>query len=121
LAIGVVAFHVGGGWVIGRAAVFAFYFVSGFLISRVLDTSYRGGVDRLAAFYCKRARTPPPAALSRYRRYDARRLFAARIDRLLGGRQDHHAARQRLSSADLGPTGPSSSRGPLSCRKRPYR
>jgi peptidoglycan/LPS O-acetylase OafA/YrhL len=55
LAIGVVAFHVGGGWVIGRAAVFAFYFVSGFLISRVLDTSYRGGVDRLAAFYCKRA------------------------------------------------------------------
>jgi peptidoglycan/LPS O-acetylase OafA/YrhL len=51
LAIGVVAFHVGGGWVIGRAAVFAFYFVSGFLISRVLDTSYRGGVDRLAAFY----------------------------------------------------------------------
>jgi len=33
LAIGVVAFHVGGGnWVIGRAAVFAFYFVSGFLI-----------------------------------------------------------------------------------------
>lgn len=55
LAIGVVAFHVGGGWVIGRAAVFAFYFVSGFLISRVLDTSYCGGVDRLAAFYCNRA------------------------------------------------------------------
>lgn len=40
---------------IARTAVFCFYFVSGFLICRVLDTSYRGGVDRLAAFYCNRA------------------------------------------------------------------
>jgi len=55
LAIGVVFFHVGGGnWVIGRVAVYCFYFVSGFLICRVLDTSYRGGVDRLAAFYSNR-------------------------------------------------------------------
>ncbi len=55
LAIGVVYFHVGNGnWVIGRAAVYCFYFVSGFLICRVLDTSYRGGADRLAAFYANR-------------------------------------------------------------------
>lgn len=55
LAIGVVDFHVGdGNWVVGRVAVYCFYFVSGFLICRVLDTSYRGGADRLAAFYCNR-------------------------------------------------------------------
>jgi peptidoglycan/LPS O-acetylase OafA/YrhL len=56
LALGVLVSHVGGGnWVIARTAVFCFYFVSGFLICRVLDTSYRGGVVRLAAFYCNRA------------------------------------------------------------------
>jgi peptidoglycan/LPS O-acetylase OafA/YrhL len=56
LAVGVLTSHVGGGnWVISLTAVFCFYFVSGFLICRVLDTSYRGGVDRLAAFYCNRA------------------------------------------------------------------
>lgn len=43
-----------GNWVVGRVAVYCFYFVSGFLICRVLDTSYRGGADRLAAFYCNR-------------------------------------------------------------------
>ena len=56
LAIGVLISHVGGGnWVIARTAVFCFYFVSGFLICRVLDTSYRGGIDRVAAFYVNRA------------------------------------------------------------------
>lgn len=51
LAIGVLFNHFGGQlghWPSRR-------FVSGFLISRVLDTSYRGGIDRLAAFYCNRA------------------------------------------------------------------
>jgi peptidoglycan/LPS O-acetylase OafA/YrhL len=56
LAIGVVFFHVGNAnWIVGRIAVFCLYFISGFLICRVLDTSYRNGVDRLAAFYCNRA------------------------------------------------------------------
>jgi peptidoglycan/LPS O-acetylase OafA/YrhL len=56
LAIGVLISHVGGGnWVIARTAVFCFYFVSGFLICRVLDTSYRGGIERVAAFYVNRA------------------------------------------------------------------
>jgi peptidoglycan/LPS O-acetylase OafA/YrhL len=56
LAIGVLISHVGGGnWVIARTAVFCFYFVSGFLICRVLDTSYRSGIERVAAFYVNRA------------------------------------------------------------------
>ena len=56
LAIGVVFFHVGqGSWVVGRAAVFCFYFVSGFLICRVLESAYWGSFSSLAAFYCNRA------------------------------------------------------------------
>jgi peptidoglycan/LPS O-acetylase OafA/YrhL len=55
LAISVVLFHFGNAnWVVGRFAVFCFYFVSGFLICRVIDTQYSGGVGRLAAFYCNR-------------------------------------------------------------------
>jgi peptidoglycan/LPS O-acetylase OafA/YrhL len=56
LAIGVVFFHLGGGyWVVGRTAVFCFYFVSGFLICRVLESAYWGSATNIAAFYCNRA------------------------------------------------------------------
>ena len=56
LAVGVVFFHVGNGsWVVGRTAVFCFYFVSGFLICRVLETAYWGSASSIAAFYCNRA------------------------------------------------------------------
>jgi len=56
LAIGVVFFHVGNGtWVVGRTAVFCFYFVSGFLICRVLESAYWGSASSVAAFYCNRA------------------------------------------------------------------
>jgi peptidoglycan/LPS O-acetylase OafA/YrhL len=56
LAIGVVFFHMGDGpWPIGRIAVFCFYFVSGFLICRVLESAYWGSAGNIAAFYCNRA------------------------------------------------------------------
>jgi peptidoglycan/LPS O-acetylase OafA/YrhL len=41
LAIAVVYFHFGGGgWAVGRMAVFAFYLISGYVIYRVLDGTY---------------------------------------------------------------------------------
>src|SRR5262245_49502860 len=56
LAISVVLYHFGNAhWLVGKSAVLCFYFVSGFLICRVIDTSYWGGMHRLAAFYCNRA------------------------------------------------------------------
>lgn len=52
LALGVVLFHFGSAnWIIGRVAVFCFFMVSGFVISRVIHARYQA---RIGAFYLNR-------------------------------------------------------------------
>jgi len=48
-------FHTGGiSWVSGRMAVFSFYSISGYLIFRVLDTSYMKDIRHVGYFYLNR-------------------------------------------------------------------
>jgi len=55
LACLVVYFHFGGGyWTVGRAAVYCFYIISGFLIARVLDLKYFHIKNGIALFYLNR-------------------------------------------------------------------
>ena len=56
LAAIVVMFHFGDfPWLTGRVAVYGFYFVSGALITRVLDTHYIGSIAGMGRFYVNRA------------------------------------------------------------------
>jgi len=57
LALSVVYFHFGGGgWAVGRMAIFAFYLISGYVIYRVLDRTYlrQNLLSRILAFYGNR-------------------------------------------------------------------
>ena len=58
LAIAVGYFHFGGGgWAVGRMAVFAFYLISGYVIYRVLDRTYlqqQNLLSGILAFYGNR-------------------------------------------------------------------